>query len=549
MWAVTAVALLATMAAAAASGSTAPGTSGHPGWLIVMTRDGLLRGEHAEGVGQFLGVPYAAPPVGAQRWRAPQPPEPWHGVRPATAYGPRCPQLASQDGPGEDTEDCLFLNVFTPPGYRSGGLPVLFWLHGGMLLHGAGDLYDGSLLARADHIIVVTVNYRLGVFGFLDVPGLATSPLTASGNYGLLDQEAALRWVHANIAGFGGDPRRVTIAGESAGGWSVCALLTSPPARDLFSGAIMESGSCASRTRSQAQAVGRQLAGKVGCADPATAPACLRRLPVATLLAPTVRANTDPASHDVEFASGGPDLPQPPAEAIARGDYARVPTLMGTNREEARYFTQGYADATEQEYDQYITGLYGPLAPVILQRYPWSAYPDPYTAAYALAAVFTDSGYLYGIGGCAEQGLAARFAATTPTFFYQFDDEHPPAQNNSLPGFAWGAAHTQELAFLWPSYDPYGTDLYGLLTPAELQLSRQMIAWWGAFAWRGAPDVPGQPAWPGYASGQLMSLRPGGHSQAVSAATFAAQHQCPFWDSYPSASGQILPHRMASGSS
>ena len=183
--------------------------------------------------------------------------QPWPGVRDATAYGHRCPQLASGNGPREDTEDCLFLNVFTPagrpgrgtsadPGRR--GLPVMVMIHGGGLTTGAGDQHDGSLIVRTDHIIVVSINYRLGVFGFLDVPGLAGPPLTANGNYGLLDQEAALRWVHRNIASFGGNPDQVTIAGESAGGWSVCALMTSPLARGLFRSVIMESGSCASRT-------------------------------------------------------------------------------------------------------------------------------------------------------------------------------------------------------------------------------------------------------------------------------------------------------------
>jgi carboxylesterase type B len=200
-------------AAAAPGGSSA---AARRDALVVATQDGLLRGKHAEGVDQFLGIPYAAPPVGPLRWQAPQPARPWAGVRDATAYGNRCLQLASQDGPRQDNEDCLFLNVFSPvtyplryrPAARDGGLPVLFWIHGGMLLHGAGDEYDGSLIARTDDIIVVSINYRLGAFGFLDVPGLGNSPLTASGNYGLLDQEAALRWVHGNIAVFGGNPGR-----------------------------------------------------------------------------------------------------------------------------------------------------------------------------------------------------------------------------------------------------------------------------------------------------------------------------------------------------
>ena len=370
--------------------------AGGSGGLIVSTEDGMLRGQHAEGVDQFLDVRYAAPPVGALRWQAPQPVQPWSGVRDATSYGHRCPQLASGNGPREDTEDCLFLNVFAPAGgpgraaARDGdgrGLPVLVMIHGGGLLNGAGDQHDGSLIVRTDHIIVVSLNYRLGVFGFLDVPGLGTSALTANGNFGLLDQEAALRWVHRNIARFGGNPGQVTIAGESAGGWSVCALMTSPLARGLFRGAISESGSCPSQTPDQARAAGLAFAAQAGCTDAATAASCLRNTPESALL-------TASASYSAQFTSGGPDLPLPPLTAVADGDYARVPLLMGTNHDEGRTFTQGFASYTEQQYVQFVDQSYGALAPSILQRYPWSAYPSPYTASYAIGAIWTDSGYV-----------------------------------------------------------------------------------------------------------------------------------------------------------
>jgi para-nitrobenzyl esterase len=523
------ISLVAALAAAPAG--AAPAHAG--GGLVAATRDGLLQGQHDEGIDQFLGIPYAAPPVGALRWQAPQPVHPWSGVRSATAYGNRCPQLPSGNGPREDTENCLFLNVFTPTDYhpsaRGGGLPVLFMIHGGGLTTGAGDQHDGSLIVNTDHIVVVSINYRLGVFGFLDVPGLGTSPLTAQGNYGLLDQEAALRWVRDNIAAFGGNPHRVTIAGESAGGWSVCALMTSPLARGLFHGVIMESGSCASRTPAQAQSAGLAFAAQVGCTNVATVAACLRATPEATL-------NTDSASYSAEFASGGPELPVPPAQAVADGDYDHVPLLMGTNHDEGRTFTQGFASYTEQQYTQFVDELYGSLAPAVLQRYPWSAYASPYTAAYALGAIWTDSGYLTGIGGCPEQNLAAQFASTTRTFFYQFDDEHAPGLNMDLPGYQWGAGHAMELAYLWPSFNN-GYSLYDLLTPAQLQLSHQMVEWWGAFTKFGAPEVPGQPYWPTDNHGELMSLRPGDQSQTISGATFGAEHQCSFWDANPSALG------------
>jgi para-nitrobenzyl esterase len=499
--------------------------------LIVSTGDGKLQGKHTEGVDQFLGVPYAAPPVGALRWQAPQPVQPWTGVRDATSYGNRCAQLPSGNGPREDTEDCLFLNVFAPAGHpgsaaahgRAGrGLPVLFMIHGGGLANGAGDQHDGSLIVNTDHIIVVSINYRLDVFGFLDVPGLGTTARTANGNYGLLDQEAALRWVHRNIARFGGNPDQVTIAGESAGGWSVCALMTSPLARGLFRGAISESGSCPSQTPAQARSAGLAFAAQAGCPDAATAASCLRNTPESTLL-------TASASYSPQFTSGGPELPLPPRTAVADGDYARIPLLMGANHDEGRTFTQGFASGTEQQYVQFVDQSYGAGAPAILQRYPWSSFPSPYTASYAIGAIWTDSGFITGIGGCPTQNLAAQFASRTPTFFYQFDDRHAPALNNLLPGYQWGAGHAMELAYLWPSFGN-GTSLYDQLTPAQLELSHQMIVWWGAFTRLGAPDAPGQPSWPAYTSRQLMSLRPAGQSRTIPAATFAAEHQCGFWN-------------------
>jgi carboxylesterase type B len=502
--------------------------------LVVATDKGKIEGKAAEGIRQWLGVPYAAPPVGALRWQAPAPAQRWHGVRSAISYGSRCAQLASGNGPRVDSEDCLYLNVFAPPAHRGRGrtasqwrgrrgLPVLFMIHGGGLLNGSGDQHDGSLIVRTDHEIVVSINYRLGVFGYLDVPGLGTSRLTGHGNYGLLDQEAALRWVHRNIRAFGGDPDRVTIAGESAGGWSVCALLASPLARGLFRGAIMESGSCATQSAAAAQADGLAFAASAGCTRAATAAACLRSKPEASLL------DASSSLQSRTITSGGPELPVAGAQAVASGRYNRVPVLMGTNHDEGRTFTQGFASLTEQQYVQLVDQQAGPLAPAILRRYPWSSYPSPYTASYAIGAIWTDSGFIAGIGGCPTQNLAAEFASTTPTFFYQFDDRHAPALNHLLPGYQWGAGHAMELAYLWPSFGN-GFSLYDLLTPAQLELSHQMLLWWGAFVRTGRPAAPGQPAWPRYTSQRLMSLRPGDQSRLISGGTFAAEHQCPFWN-------------------
>jgi para-nitrobenzyl esterase len=511
-------------ASAAPAAPAAPaGSDGHG--LIVRTDRGLLQGKSAEGTDQFLGVPYAAPPTGVLRWAAPQPAPRWQGVRQATSYGGRCAQLASGNGPRVDNEDCLYLNVYTPPGVDSHsrrGLPVLVMIHGGGLTTGAGDQHDGSLIVTTDHIIVVSINYRLGPLGFLDVPGLSSGASAANGNFGLLDQESALRWVQRNIAAFGGDPAKVTIDGESAGGWSVCALLTSPPARGLFRGAIMQSGSCATQSPAAAQAASLAFAKAAGCPDAATAAACLRALPETTLLDAS-------SSYQPLFTYGGPELPVADAAAVAAGNYDRVPVLVGTNHNEGRTFAQGFTGLTETQADQVIASEFGSRTAAILARYPWSSYPSLYTAAYMIGDIWTDSGFLTGIGGCPEQNLASQFASTTRTYFYQFDDLHAPGLNMDHPGYQWGAGHAMELAYLWPSFNN-GYSLYDLLTPAQLELSQQMVRYWGAFVATGRPEVPSQPAWPRYTSGQLMSLRPGDQSQTISAATFGAEHQCSFWN-------------------
>ena len=267
--------LAAALAAAVtlAACTTAAGTTAAPaerhntGNRIVATADGRLRGQAAGTIDEFLGIPYAAPPVGPLRWRPPQPAAHWTGVRPATKFGPHCPQTGSPFGLASMSENCLFLNVYAPAGSLRGSLPVMVWIHGGDLTAGESNDYNPAGLVR-DGTVVVTINYRLGALGFLADPALK-SPNGSSGDYGLMDQQAALRWVQQNIRQFGGNPRNVTIFGESAGGLSVLSQLVSPAARGLFTKAIIESGSYSllQPSLATAEASGEAFAAKAGCAS------------------------------------------------------------------------------------------------------------------------------------------------------------------------------------------------------------------------------------------------------------------------------------------
>lgn len=512
--------------------SAAPRADG----LVVSTDKGAVQGFTADGVDKFLGIPYAAPPVEELRWKPPVPHAPWSGMRDATSLGNRCPQLESSNGPRFDTEDCLYLNVYRPNDVNGNdALPVLFWIHGGGFSNGSGDQHDGALMARTNHIVVVSVNYRLGVFGFLALSGLsAEAPDQSSGNYGMLDWLAAMRWTNQNIAAFGGKPSNVTIAGQSSGAIAVCANLASPIARGLFSRAVIESGSCIAAPLSEAEGIGGDFAQAVGCADPATAPACLRAKSPQELL---------DAGFDIGplVTTGGAALPKDPYEAIGAGTFNKVPILIGDNHDEGRTFSQDFAPLTKQEYDAFVADAFGPAASDVLALYSFDAYPSPYNAAYAIGAIFTDAGVIGNIGGCPNQDLAALFSTRTRTYFYQFDDRHAPPLNTDLPGFQWGAGHAMELPYMWPSFDN-GVPLAAQFTAEQRQLSNEMVRYWGTFARLGAPNVPGLTHWSQYRIGRLLSLRPGGDSVAISAAEYAQEHNCDFWHSFFGTSSEARRH-------
>ncbi|MFC8358669.1 carboxylesterase/lipase family protein [Streptomyces griseorubiginosus] len=515
------------------------GVSGMPaasavdsGGLIVSTDTGRLQGKNAESADQYLGIPYAAAPTGRLRWQPPQRATSWSGVRKATEYAAECAQPAGSGSPSTGSEDCLYLNVYTPTGARARhqSLPVLFWIHGGSLKTGSGNEYDGSQIADSQNAVVVSVNYRLGVLGYLNVPGLSSS---GDGNYGMLDQIAALKWTQRNIASFGGDPSRVSIAGESAGGISVCALLASPKATGLFSKAVIESGVCESLTATVATARSTAYAKAVGCTDAAALAACLRTRSSGDLLAAS--SSLADSAGTLLPTAGTPELPLAPAAALSSGRFNNVPLLIGVNHDEARLFALSYAAATESAYEQTIRDEYGTHAEAVLARYPYDSYPSPYTGTYAVADVWTDSGYMIGLGGCPAQQLAQDYTAQQArTYFYEFDDQDAPSRlSAALPGFDAGATHAAELSYLWAYFGGGDEPLSSQFTAAQRQLAQDMTDYWGSFIRTGSPNAhaTGRATWPSYRSGRLMSLLPGGSSTAVPDAAYERDHQCRFWNS------------------
>jgi para-nitrobenzyl esterase len=525
-WCLLATASLALALTGVASGSAvAAGPAGGrllP--LVVRTDHGLVRGFHEHGAREFLGIPYAAPPAGANQWRPPQPFPPWRGIRPATKPGHDCAQTGSlaTGVPTTSTfENCLFLNVYTPPGAQVRRLPVMVWIHGGGFTGGAGRIYDGAMLAAREHVIVVTVNYRLSAFGFLALPSLdAESPDHSSGDYGLMDQQAALRWVQNNAFAFGGDPGNVTIFGESAGGASVCANMSSPTAFGLFARAIAESGCILpTPTKQAAQRQGTALAKSLGCPHPATAAACLRAKPAAAILKAESSLSWGPVT-------GGVTLPLSPVKAFETGHYLHVPLLQGSNLKEGEFFVGIEFDVlaghplTAAEYPKVVTAQFGaPAAKAILAHYRLAGFPSP---DLALAQVLTDSEF-----SCPAL-LTDVLTSNSGSYAYEFSDPHPP---NDFPvkfSFPLGPAHSTELQYVFGRI-PF-LDTVPPFTPAQFALSAQMMGYWARFAATGNPNGRNAPNWPRFTGGkpQIQELLPNATAPEA-AAVFTKAHQCSFW--------------------
>ncbi|HEY3507168.1 MAG TPA: carboxylesterase family protein [Actinocatenispora sp.] len=470
-------ALAALLAVPAAATPTAATPTTDP--AVVATDKGAVRGTVTDGSRSYQGIPYAAPPVGDLRWRSPRPAAAWSGVRDATKPGDACAQPAGLPiGVPSEHEDCLYLNV-TAPAHADGDTPVIVWIHGGSLMFGTGDMYRPARLSR--DAVVVSMNYRLGVLGFLTDDALDAGSAYGSGSLGIEDQQAALRWVRRNIAGFGGDPHNVTIMGQSGGGYSVCDQLASPTAAGLFDRAIVESAPCvgdATRTRAAAEAESAAVVAKVGCVDDPDRAACLRAVPPARLLA-AYGADKEPRP-----VAGTRLLPRTPAAAFRSGRFNRVPVLVVVNHDEERGQVAGQELATgkpmtAEEYEQAIRARFGADADTVLARYPLSPGDSP---GAQLGDVLTDANW-----SVPTLDTATALSRWTPTRVAEFAEQDTPwFAGTPRTSFPVRAQHMSELPYL------FDLSLFEPLTPARAALGDRMIDTWTGFA------ATGRTAWPTY---------------------------------------------------
>ena len=450
----------------------------------IRVEQGLVSGVAgaSAGVRVFKGIPFAAAPVGELRWREPQPAVPWAGVRAADKASANCMQRAANGGAfppyGGDrsattmSEDCLYLNVYTAAVSAAARQPVMVWIHGGAWTSGAGAIYQGEDLARKG-VVVVTVNYRLGVFGFLAHPELTKeSAHHSSGNYALLDQIAALRWVKTNIAAFGGDPSRVTIFGESAGSWSVHNLVGSPLAKGLFHRAIGESGARFSitTTLAEAEAAGVKFAESIGASN------------LAALRAKPADALQGAAGFQSVSNADGWVLPATMTEIFAAGKQNDVPVLIGSNRDEGSIFT---SETTADNLKENTRRRFGQDAEAMLKLYPASSDQE---ARRAQANMMRDQTFGW------EMRTWARMQQTgkAKVFLYYFTQVPP------LPNAEWlGAQHGAEIPYAmnWPNG---GQAAKVAWTEADRKFAEQVSSYWVNFAATGDPNGKGLPAWPAY---------------------------------------------------
>ncbi len=537
------VALCATLAGCGSNDSGTGATNGTGGSggasgaraLAVQTNTGPVEGLEGDGVYSYRSIPYAAPPVGALRWKAPTAPDVWTETLAATERPNGCVQAPFNGLPIPgfvSSEDCLYLNVDTPT--EGSDLPVMVWIHGGGFTLGEAMQADGGtagdLIARHAGVVVVSMNYRLGQLGFLAHSELSAEGAGASGNYGLMDQTAALEWVSDNVAAFGGDPDNITIFGESAGAFSVCSHLASPRSAGLFHKAILQSGTCERPwpTLEAAENQGDVFAEILGCADaPEGELACMRAKNATEVLAalpPAPNFGFNPSEQI--GGSWGPVLDggffnEQPADSFASGNFNQVPTILGFTRDEARLFVWlGEIEKTDplvvtpENYEAQIARLVGgdmALAADAAVEYPLGDFSDPIVA---LAEVATDV-----IFRCPGKQEVAKLAEHVPAYLYQF--EYPDARQQlelaiefnvldaELPTYGLGAFHSADIPYVF-GYSPIlGFDLsnglelilneWGAGTPDQ-RLWESTLGYFARFAATGDPNSEGALDWPEYAA-------------------------------------------------
>lgn len=481
---------------------------------VVKTRFGEIRGVEEDGVKIFRGIPFAAPPTGELRFRAPLPPATWSGVRDASAFAPTAPQsqrdmqLVRSAVQEERSEDCLYLNVYTP-GSDDAARPVMVWIHGGGFQTGSGSgaLYDGGPLARRGDLVVVTINYRLGALGFMDLASLGGEAIGAVSNAGIRDQIAALEWVRDNIEGFGGDPHSVTIFGESAGGMSVGTLLGAPRARGLFHRAIAQSGAAHHvHTPDDAARVAEVLLSELGVAKDDLArlrtvaaddfvAAQVRSLPRLRAVARLGLAFTPVVDGDV--------LPRTPLEAVRSGLARDVALMIGTTRDKWHLFRMmdpRSADLDEDALLQRVASRIGGGDPAARARHIADVYRrahgDDVSASDLFSAIETDRMFRIPAIRLAE----AQREHAEQVFKYLFTWESPMA------GGRLGACHALELPFVFGRLDLPGISRFFGGGPEAEDLSERMMDAWLAFARTGNPAHPGLPDWPVYAPQDRATL-------------------------------------------
>lgn len=489
--------------------------------LEVRTAQGLVRGRSGEGTRSFLGLRYAAPPTGERRFLAPQPPSSHAETFEASDYGPICAQLTRDQVDPASSEDCLTLNVWTPERVTA-PLPVMVFVHGGGFVGGSGSspTYEGRALSAAQGVVVVTLNYRLGPLGFFSHAALREQSAGApASNFGLLDQQAALTWVRDNISAFGGDPHKVTLFGESAGGISVCYQLLSPSAAGLFHNAIVQSGPCSTfkpPTQTESEAQGAVLAQKVGCqtGDARSIAGCLRQVPLPTLLTAL------PQKPEVVFgdgyawlpSSGTPTLPGDVRARLVAGDLHRVPLIVGANADEGTAFAAlGVKLDTEADIRAALASVF--TKPVV----------DSVIAHYGPAPLGTIAG-LKILGDsfvCDARRLAGwAAAASAPTFYYHFTR----AFAYLLPNL--GAFHGAELPYIFHTPLEFVT-----IKPDEEGFSAQLQGYWAGFARTGSPNGLSKAGdgvqWPAYDRAGDRSIR---LDLATTTESGLRKADCDFWD-------------------